>query len=199
MREAGGDDDGAGVGEEEAASSRVYVFLPLLRSGGRCAHRRRPPPRPRLLQPIYAQGAQRLEQILVDAQVRAPLRPLFSHPAKISSFAPIWEVLTGFMALVRPDLGSFCLGFHGVLTDFSLVMLQGWVRGEVFRIPPHKAVWLLSRRLTDSVDLRPAPSNFCTHRRKFLLFRVFPLQFWQFWLQVLESFPAQEIEERWLR
>ena len=123
MREAGGGDDGAGVGEEEAASSRVYVFLPLLRSGGRCAHRRRRrrrrrPPRPRLLQPIYAQGAQRLEQILVDAQVRAPLRPLFSHPAKISSFAPIWEVLTGFMALVPPDLGSSCLGFHGGFDGF---------------------------------------------------------------------------------
>lgn len=173
MCEAGGDDDGAGVGEEEAARSRVYVFLPLLRSGGRSAHRRRrrrPPPRPRLLQPIYAQGAQRLEQILVDAQVRCAVASLFFSTAKISSFPPIWEVLTGFMALVRPDLWRSCLGFHGVLTDFSLVMLQGRVRGEVFRIPPHKAVWLLSRRLTDSVDFRPAPSNFCTHRRKFLPF-----------------------------
>ena len=121
MREAGGDDDGAGVGEEEAASSRVYVFLPLLRSGGRCAHRRRrrrPPPRPRLLQPIYAPGAQRLEQILVDAQVRAPLCPAFFTPAEISSFSPIWEVLTGFMALVPPDLGSSCLGFHGGFDGF---------------------------------------------------------------------------------
>jgi hypothetical protein len=94
----------------------------------------------------------------------------FFYPAKISSFSPIWEVLTGFIALVRPDLVRSCLGFHGVLMDFSLVMLQGRVRGEVFRIPPHKAVWFLSRRLTDSVDLRPSPSNFCTHRRKFLLF-----------------------------
>jgi len=120
VREAGGDDDGAGVGEEEAASSRVYVFLPLLRSGGRCAHRRRRrrPPRPRLLQPIYAPGAQRLEQILVDAQVRAPLCPTFFTPAEISSFSPIWEVLTGFMALVPPDLGSSCLGFHGGFDGF---------------------------------------------------------------------------------
>jgi len=44
--------------------------------------------------------------------------PLFFTPAEISSFSPIWEVLTGFMALVPPDLGSSCLGFHGGFDGF---------------------------------------------------------------------------------
>lgn len=85
--------------EEEDAPPLVYVFLPLRRSGGsspaprRRRRRRRPPPRTRLRPPIYAPGAPRLEQVLVDAQVRPHAAPSLFSSVNFSSFSPAFSGL----------------------------------------------------------------------------------------------------------
>jgi hypothetical protein len=78
-----------------------------------------------LLWPIYAQGAQRLEQILVDAQVRAFFLSLSIFTRKRFMLSSIWVVLTGFYGPVRPDLVISWLFFPWGFDKIKSLVMAG--------------------------------------------------------------------------